>query len=381
MFKYLQILFLGLSLMFGNTAFCQTGNDCARQDGIYKRKQTVDDFGRWQQYALTIVKTDSSFQLIIDTNATTKFLYKKVINDNLNLHVYQKRSNNDLYFNFFLIDELNQVTVCQTENDDYYLDVYYACGKIYIWKNNGLSILETNDKLLIPTIFTNCRIVGADSNSIFIKNFGTVNVDGRICYGEILFKISTKDVRCIVTQSSKKHQSRYNAELSKLVYLSTEYNINLIGITSGEVNCGYRSFYNYSITYNNEITDTLVIESELPLLGFNKVIGDTLVIETYQTTYSFLHGKKIAEICINDTLKNQLNHVIGEFIYFYTVDNYLLAAKNYRFETIDSLLYNAENGVTINKLNPVDEGLGLQIIYLFDKNTMEFLGYPEVVFR
>ncbi|MGB4928435.1 MAG: hypothetical protein WBP43_00580 [Chitinophagales bacterium] len=44
-------------------------------------------------------------------------------------------------------------------------------------------------------------------------------------------------------------------------------------------------------------------------------------------------------------------------------------------------MYNAENGVTINKLNPVDEGLGLQIIYLFDKNTMEFLGYPEVVFR
>ncbi|MGB4928723.1 MAG: hypothetical protein WBP43_02025, partial [Chitinophagales bacterium] len=296
MFKYLQILFLGLSLMFGNNALCQGNNECARLDGIYVRKRIVDDFAKWQ-YNVEIEKTNSSYKVIVDTNATTRLLCSKKITNNLNLHAYYTNNKIDSYYKFYLVDELNQDTVYQTENDDYYLDVYYACGKIYIWKNNGLSILETNDKLLIPTIFTNCRIVGADSNSIFIKNFGTVNVDGRICYGQSLFKISTKDVRCIVPQYSKKHQSRYNAELSKLVYLSTEYNINLIGITSGEVNCGYRSFYNYSITYNNEITDTLVIESELPLLGFNKVIGDTLVIETYQTTYSFLHGKKIAEIC------------------------------------------------------------------------------------
>lgn len=381
MFKYLQILFLGLSLMFGNTAFCQTGNDCARQDGIYKRKQTVDDFGRWQQYALTIVKTDSGFHLIIDTNATTKFLYKKVINDNLNLHVYQKRSNNDLYLNFFLIDEQNKDTLYRTKYQNTNIGFYYSTGKVYIWENFILSVLDTTNKIVTPTIFTKCNVLGADANSLYLLNFKKIDIDDQVCYGESLFRIGEKEARCIIPQYHRKYSKRNFSKINKIEFITDEYVLERIGITQVEENCYTKSYYNYTLSYKEQVIDTIVtwIPYEKPRVNsFNE---DTLSIINYYVVYSYLRGNKINEICVLDTIKNCLNNALGGSISFYTVDDYVLVAKNHRFETVDSLLYNKETAITINNLKPEDIGLGLEIIYLFDKNTMEFLGYPEVVFH
>ena len=367
--------------MFGNTTFCQTGNDCARRDGIYYRKRTVDDFGRWQQYALTILKTDSSFQLIIDTNATTKFLYKKVINDNLNLHVYQTRSNNDLYLNFFLIDEQNKDTLYRTKYQNTNIGFYYSTGKVYIWENFILSVLDTKNKIVTPTIFTNCNVIGADANSLFLLNFNKINIDGRVCYGRSLFRIGEKEARCIIPQYNRRYARRDFSKINKIEFITDEYVLERIGITRVEENCNTKSYYNYTLAYKEQVIDTIVTRVPYEKPRVNSFNEDTLSIINYYVVYSYLRGNKINEISVLDTIKNYLNNALGGSISFYPVDDYVLVAKNHRFETVDSLLYNKETGITINNLKPKDIGLGLDIIYLFDKNTMEFLGYPEVVFR
>lgn len=381
MFKYLQILFLGLSLMFGNTTFCQTGNDCARLDGIYKRLLLKNNFALWKQYQMTVEKTDSSFHLIIDTNATTKFLYKKVINENLNLHVYQTRSNNDLYYNFFLIDEQNKDTLYRTKYQNTNIGFYYSTSKVYIWENFILSVLDTTNKIVTPTIFTKCNVIGADVNSLYLLNFNKIDIDGRVCYGESLFRIGEKEAKCIIPQYHRRHTKRDFSKINKLEFITDEYVLERIGLTHVEVNCYRETYYNYSLSYRGTVIDSILTNLPYEKARVNSFNGDTLKIENYNVHYIYLNGNKINVINITDTISKNLIRILGGSIDFDIVDNYLLASKNYQFKTIDSILYNKENGITINKLNPVDEGDGLEIIYLFDKNTMEFLGYPEVVFR
>lgn len=367
--------------MFGNTSFCQTGNECARMDGIYKRSILINDFARWEQYKLTVEKTENNFQFIVDTNATTIFLYKKAITNNLNLHVYQTLNINDYYFNFFLINVHNKDTLYRTKYKNLNIGFYNSAGKVYIWENFTLSVLDTTSKIITPTIFTRCNVMGVDSNSLYLLNFKNINIDDHVCYGEGLFRIGAKDVRCIIPQYHRMHARRDFTKINSIAFITDDYTLELLGITRVEVNCSSKSYYNYTLSYKEQVIDTIVFELPYQKARVNSFNGDTLYIENYKVSHSYLRGSKINEICITDTIKNELNSVLDGTINFYTVDNYILAAKNYRFETVDASLYNKATGTTINNLKPEDIGLGLEIIYLFDKNTMEFLGYPEVVFR
>lgn len=223
-------------------------------------------------------------------------------------------------------------------------------------------------------------IVGYDEKYVYLLLKEKFKFEKNYYFTGSIFRFDGNVLQVVEAQTD----AEVSSKMKHLIFLNSFYKVENIFLNEEYIDCKMVTNFTSKIYFNNHLVDSTTFKSEYSLTEKCEYSNDTLFMRNRFETREFIKGESTKRSNISDTLKQQ--PVIKEFVVryinlqvFYTYyNNYLIALMHLDPRDEKGFIPGTKttnNGIVLN-----DKCRRYDLVLLFDKRDLTFLGYPEIVF-
>jgi hypothetical protein len=363
--RFLTIVSLLITYTF-EIAFSQ----CApRLDGVYKRKLPGEH--DLYTYNISSVENNNNFYSVkFDTVFTESWQLEYDLNKNFICQV--NRIKNDS-FSFFVVNKITSKTnyLCSSRYFDQ-RGITWTDHFLYYSINGNAGLFNFNDERIKQVMLPSGRILGHDNNFVYYSIFDKIKINKKVYRHGTIFRIDTNAYEIINPQFNKKYYPKEN-----IVFLNEDYRLENTFAYSMEIDCEQKRYFYTTLYYKGVKIDSSLF-NDPEMTGERAFLyKDTLKVTKYDLDRFYVNGELIKKTNIRDSIKTH-SLLINKYFSYDVIDNYIVAIVEFgRTET-----HGLKSGVslTLNGILVKPEHYTYQVVLIFDKNTYQFLEYPQLIF-
>lgn len=223
-------------------------------------------------------------------------------------------------------------------------------------------------------------IVGYDEEYVFLLLKEKFKFEKNYYFTGSIFRFDGDVLQVVEPQKD----ADVSSKMEYLIFLNSIYRVENILLKEEYIDCKMVNYFASKIYFNNHLIDSTTFKSENAITEMCEYNNDTLYMYNRFESREFINGVSTVRSNISDTLKQQ--PVIQEFVVryinlqiFYTYyNNYLIALMH--LDPRDEKGFIPGTKTTNNGIELNDKCRRYDLVLLFDKRDLKFLGYPEIVF-
>ncbi|MBP8917854.1 MAG: hypothetical protein KBD42_14735 [Chitinophagales bacterium] len=263
---------------------------------------------------------------------------------------------------------------------NYRADIASTSNFIYTQNEKKTILFEYNKNEVKYPKHPLFDILGYDMEYVFLLLKEKFIFKNNIYYPGSIFRFNGAELQLVTARID----TSGFAEVNDIIFLNTDYRIENTFLNKEYIDCKNITQFSSKVYYKNKLVDSSTFKSEYAITESCAYMNDTLFLWRKFESREFINGESTVRLNISDTLKQE--PVIKEFVaryinlqvFYAYYNNYLIALMHLDPRDEKGFIpgtKTTDNGIVLN-----DKCRRYDLVLLFDKRDLTFLGYPEIVF-